>query len=99
MAILGEKLYSDHVTLPSCWNLEEGIVGVGMWGAGRYFAEGGNYWWEGAVGGRRVGSEKLIAGWELGGGKLIRGWDQKQLLGWEKFGNIIIYLLFCTLNY
>ena len=51
MAILGEKLYSDHVTLPSCWNLEEGIVGVGMWGAGRYFAEGGNYWWEGAGGG------------------------------------------------
>ena len=88
MAILGEKLYSDHVTLPSCWNLEEGIVGVGIWGAGRYFAEGGNYWWEGAVGGRRVGSEKLIA-----------GWDQKQLLGWEKVGNIIIYLLFCTLNY
>ena len=53
----------------------------------------------GSGGGRRVGGEKLIAGWELGGGKLIRGWDQKQLLGWEKFGNIIIYLLFCTLHY
>ena len=49
VAILGEKLYSDHVTLPSCWNLEEGIVGVGIWGAGRFFAEGGNYWWEGVV--------------------------------------------------
>ena len=48
---------------------------------------------------RRVGGEQLIAGWELGGGKLIRGWDQKQLLGWEMVGNIIIYLLFCTLNY
>ena len=62
VAILGEKLYSDHVTLPSCWNLEEGIVGVGSWGAG-------------SGGGRRVGGGKLIAGWELGGGKLIRGWE------------------------
>ena len=53
----------------------------------------------GGEAGRRVGGEQLIAGWELGGGKLIRGWDQKQLLGWEKFGNIIIYLLFCTLHY
>ena len=50
VAILGEKLYSDHVTLPSCWNLEEGTVGVGIWGAGRFSAEGGNYWWEGAGG-------------------------------------------------
>ena len=54
VAILGEKLYSDHVTLPSCWNLEEGTVGVGIWGAGRFSAEGGNYWWEGA-GGKRGG--------------------------------------------
>ena len=26
------------------------IVGVGIWGAGRFSAEGGNYWWEGAGG-------------------------------------------------
>ena len=76
VAILGGKLYSDHVALRNGWNLEEGIIGVGIWGAGKCFAEGGNYWWEGAgAGGGGGEGEKLIAGWELGGGKLIRGWE------------------------
>jgi hypothetical protein len=60
---------------------------------------------EGTIGGRGGGGggggvgEICVVGGGWGGGKLIRGWDQKQLLGWEKVGNIIIYLLFCTLNY
>ena len=73
---MGGKLYSDHVALRNGWNLEEGIIGVGIWGAGKCFAEGGNYWLEVAVAGGGGGEgEKLIAGWELGGGKLIRGWE------------------------
>ena len=68
VAILGEKLYSDHVTLPSCWNLEEGTVGVGIWGAGRFSAEGGNYWWEGA-GGEEGGW------WEIDCGVGAGGWE------------------------